>query len=133
MEYKKDNVVSLAQALKETILVEFKERARQAVQDSAKIAREGKRKLGDLRARLEFRSFYSEAGSYRGPAGLAVEAGPERRPLSGAPERGRGSGGGSPPAATDLAVLLRGWGQLRANDNQEGVGSLQGDISLHRE
>jgi hypothetical protein len=48
MEYKKDNVVSLAQALKETILVEFKERARRAVQDSAKIAREGKRKLGDL-------------------------------------------------------------------------------------
>jgi hypothetical protein len=33
MEYKKDNMVSLAQALKETILVEFKERARQAVKD----------------------------------------------------------------------------------------------------
>ncbi len=48
MEYKKDNVVSLAQALKETIPVEFKERAQQAVLDSAKIAREGKRRLGDL-------------------------------------------------------------------------------------
>jgi hypothetical protein len=117
MEYKRDNVVSLAQALKETISVEFKERARQAVQDSAKIAREGKRKLGDLRARLEFCSFDSKVGSYRGPAGLAAEAGPESRPLSGAPERGRGSKGGSPPAATDLAALLHGWGQLRANDN----------------
>jgi hypothetical protein len=44
MEYKKDNVVSLAQARKETIPVEFKERAQRAVQDSAKIAREGKRR-----------------------------------------------------------------------------------------
>ncbi len=87
------------------------------VQDSAKIAREGKRRLGDLRARLEFRSFDSEAGSYRGPVGSAMKAGPESRPLSGAPERGRRSGEGSPPAATDLAALLRGWGQLRAKDS----------------
>jgi hypothetical protein len=35
MEYKKDNVVSLAQRLKDTIPVEFKERAQRAVQDSA--------------------------------------------------------------------------------------------------
>jgi hypothetical protein len=62
MEYKKDNVVSLAQTLKDTT-AEFKERAQQAVQESAKIAREGRRKLGDLRARLEFRSFDSKAGS----------------------------------------------------------------------
>jgi hypothetical protein len=38
MEYKKDNVVSLGQGLKETIPAEFKERAQQAVRDSAKIA-----------------------------------------------------------------------------------------------
>jgi hypothetical protein len=87
------------------------------VQDSAKIAREGKHRLGDLWARLEFRSFDSEAGSYRGPAESALEAGPESCPLSAAPERGRRSGEGSPPAATDLAALLRGWGQLRANDS----------------
>jgi hypothetical protein len=31
--------------------------------------------------------------------------------------RGGRSGEGSPPPATDLAALLRGWGQLRANDN----------------
>ncbi len=49
--------------------------------------------------------------------GSAMEASPESRPLSGVPERGRGSGEGSPPAATDLAALLRGWGQLRANDS----------------
>jgi hypothetical protein len=85
MEYKKDNTVSLAQALKETIPVEFKERVQQAVLDSAKIAREGKRQLGDLRARLEFRS-------YKGHAGPMAEAGPESRPLYGAPERGRRQG-----------------------------------------
>ncbi len=45
MEYKKGNVVSLAQALKETIPAEFKERAQQAIWDSAKIAEEGKRQL----------------------------------------------------------------------------------------
>ncbi len=65
MEYKKENVASMAQALKETIPAEFKERAQQAIRDSAKIAEEGKRWLGDLRARLEFRSTDSEAGSYK--------------------------------------------------------------------
>jgi hypothetical protein len=90
MEYKKDNVVSLAQTLKDTIPVEFKERAQRAVQDSTKIAKEGRRKLGDLRAWLKFRSFDSEVGSYRGPVGSAVEAAPESCPLSGAPEGGRG-------------------------------------------
>ncbi len=129
--------------------MEFKERAQQAMLDSAKIAKEGKRQLGDLRARLKFRSFDSEAGSYRGPAGPTMEVGPESRPLSGAPERGRRSGEGSPPAAYDLAALLRGLGQLSTNDSgwptfdgryasyvspiQEGVGSLQGKVSLHRE
>jgi hypothetical protein len=47
MEFKKDNVASLVLALKDSIPVEFKERAQQ---ESAKIAREGRRKLGDLRA-----------------------------------------------------------------------------------
>ncbi len=92
MEYKKDKVASLAQALKETIPIEFKERGQRAVQDSVKIARDGKRWLGDLRARLEFRSFDSEAGSYRGPVGPAMEASSESCPLSGAPERGWRSG-----------------------------------------
>jgi hypothetical protein len=76
MEYEKDNVVSLAQTLKDTIPVEFKERAQRAVQESAKIAKEGRHKLGDLRARLEFCSFDSEAGSYRGPTVSAMEVAP---------------------------------------------------------
>jgi hypothetical protein len=117
MEYKKGNVASLAQALKETIPAEFKERAQQAIRDSAKIAEEGKRWLGDLRARLEFRSADSEAGSYKGPVGPVAEAGPENRHPMGAPERGRRMGEGSFPAAADLATLLRGFGQLRANDS----------------
>ncbi len=62
MEYKKGNVASLAQALKETIPAEFKERAQQAIQDSVKIAEEGRRRLGDLRAWLKFRSVDSKAG-----------------------------------------------------------------------
>ncbi len=49
MEYKKGNVVSMAQALKETIPADFKERAQQAVRDSAEIAEEGRRQLGNLR------------------------------------------------------------------------------------
>jgi hypothetical protein len=93
-------VVSLAQVLKETIPAEFKERAQQAVQDSAKITREGKRRLGDLRARLKFHSFDSEAGSYRGPAEPVMEVGSESCLPSGAPERGGKSGEGSPPPAT---------------------------------
>ncbi len=91
MEYKKDNMVSLAQALKETIPAEFKERAQQAIRDSAKIAEEGKCRLGDLRARLEFRSLDSEAGSYKGPVGPVAEAGPGNHLPTGAPERGSGT------------------------------------------
>jgi hypothetical protein len=33
------------------------------------------------------------------------------------PRRGKRTGEGSSPAADDLAALLRGWGQLRANDS----------------
>ncbi len=106
MEYKKDNMVSLGQALKETIPAEFKERAQQAIRDSAKIAEEGKRRLGDLRARLEFRSLDSKAGSYKGPVGPLAEAGLEGCPPTGAPESGRRKGEGSSPAADDLATLL---------------------------
>ncbi len=74
---------------KENIPNEFKERAQRVLQDSTKMAKEGQRKLGNLRARLEFRSFDSEAGSYRGPVTSAVEAAPESRPLSGATKGAR--------------------------------------------
>jgi hypothetical protein len=84
-------MVNLVQMLKENMPNEFKERAQRALQDSAKMAKEGQRKLGDLRARLEFRSFDSEAGSYRGPAPSAAEVVPESRPLSGILKGGPGS------------------------------------------
>ncbi len=106
LEYKRGNVASLAQTLKEAIPVEFKERAQQAVQDSTKIAEEGKRRLANLRARLKFRSADSEAGSYKGPVGPVVEAGPGNHLPTEAPERGRRTGEGSSPAADDLAILL---------------------------
>jgi hypothetical protein len=113
IEYKRDNLVSLGQLLKGDVPSELKERA---LQDSAKMAKEGQRKLGDLRARLEFRSFDSEVGSYRGPAPSAAEAVPESRPLSGISGEAR-VGATSSAVPTDLSALLRGWGQLRANDN----------------
>jgi hypothetical protein len=102
--------------LEENILNEFKERAQRAPQNSAKMAKEGQCKLGDLRARLEFCSFDSEAGSYRGPAPLAAETVPGCRPFSGDPVGAR-IGAGSSSISTDLTALLRGWGQLRANDS----------------
>ncbi len=116
LEYRKGNVASLAQTLTETIPAEFKERAQQAIRDSAKIAEEGKRRLGDLRAQLEFRSADSEACSYKGPVGPVVEAGPESQLPTEAPGRGKRTGGSS-LVADDLATLLRGCGQLRANDS----------------
>ncbi len=49
--------------------------------------------------------------------GPVAGAGPEYRLPAGAPDRRRGTEGDSSPAADDLATLLRGWGQLRANDS----------------
>jgi hypothetical protein len=117
MEHKKGNVASLGQSLKETIPVEFKERAQQAIQDSVKIAEEGKCWLGHLQARLEFRSADSEAGSYKGPIGLGAAADPRRQLLGGAPEGRKRTGEDSMSATDGLVALLRGWGQLKANDS----------------
>jgi hypothetical protein len=100
--------------LKETIPAEFKERAQQAVQDSIKIMEEGKRYIGHVRARLEFLSTDSESGSYKGPAGTEATAwhqAPEE--LN---ERSRMEEG-STTAPSDLVSILRGWGQLRANNS----------------
>jgi hypothetical protein len=103
IEYRRENVANLAKMLKKDISVEFKERAQRALDDSAKMAKEGQCKLGDLRARLEFSSFDSEAGSYKGQAPRGGEAAPEGRPFIENPARG---GGGelrqaaSPPPRT---------------------------------
>jgi hypothetical protein len=82
-------VEGLGRSLKETIPVEFKERAQQAVQDSVKIVEEGKQYLGHVRARLEFLSADSESGSYKGPTGAGAVANPWRQPLGGSGERSR--------------------------------------------
>jgi hypothetical protein len=117
IEYKRDNMVNLAQMLKENMPNEFKERAQRALQDSAKMAKEGQRKLGDLRARLEFRSFDSEAGSYRGPAPSAGKR--SLKVVLSLEFWGEGARVGATRSSvpTDLTALLRGWGQLRANDS----------------
>ncbi len=44
IEYRRDNVVNLAQMLKEDMPEEFKESAQKALQESAKMAKEGQRK-----------------------------------------------------------------------------------------
>jgi hypothetical protein len=106
MEHKKGNVASLAQTLKETIPVEFKERAQQAIQDSVKIAEEGKRRLGHLLARLEFRSADFEAGSYKWPMGLGTAADPRHHFPEGPPEERKRAGEDSMSAADGLATLL---------------------------
>jgi predicted HicB family RNase H-like nuclease len=86
MEHRKDTVESLGQSLKETIPAELKERVQQAVQDSVQIVEEGKRWLGHVRARLEFRNADSEAGSCRGPMGAGVVSDPWRQTPGGASE-----------------------------------------------
>ncbi len=47
IEYRRENVVNLAQMLKEDMPNKFKERAQRALQESAKMAKEGQRKLGE--------------------------------------------------------------------------------------
>jgi hypothetical protein len=116
MEQRRDTVESLGQSLKETIPAEFKERAQQAVQDSIKIVEEGKRYLGHVRARLEFLSADSEAGSYSGPTGAGAAANPWRQPLGRPGGRSR-TEEDSITTPDGLATLLRGWGQLKANDS----------------
>jgi hypothetical protein len=109
-------VEDLGRALKETLPAEFKERAEQAVQDSAKIVEEGKQYVEHIRARLEFISGDSESGSYKGPTQRGAEARPWRQPVEepGEVTRAAETSKGEPEG---LASILLEWGQLRANDN----------------
>jgi hypothetical protein len=116
MEQRKDTVEGLGRSLKETIPAEFKERAEQAVQDSIKIVEEGKRYVGHVRARLEFLSADSESGSYKGPTGTGVAANPWRQPVGRPGERSR-TEEDSMTGPDSLVNVLRGWGQLKANDS----------------
>ncbi len=69
MEQRKDTMEDLDRALKENVPAELKERVEQAIQDSVKMAKKGKRYVDHVRARLEFISADSESGSYKGPTG----------------------------------------------------------------
>jgi hypothetical protein len=116
MEQRKDTVEDLGRALRETVPAELKERVEQAIQDSIKMAEKGKRYVDHVKARLEFISADSESGSYKGPTGkgaapsqwrsAAEELGDEDKAV----EASRVSPEG-------LASVLRGWGQLKANDS----------------
>ncbi len=56
-------MANIAKLLKGNIYQEFKERAQRPLDESVKAAKEVRRKLDDFRAKLEFHSFDSEAGS----------------------------------------------------------------------
>jgi hypothetical protein len=114
MEQRRDTVEGLGRSLKETIPAELKERAQQAVQDSIKIMEEGKRYIGHVRARLEFLNADSESGSYKGPTGTEASA---WRQAPGEPDEKGRMEEDSTSAPSDLVSVLRGWGQLKANDS----------------
>ncbi len=59
-------MASIATMLKGNIHKELKERAQRALDESVEAAKVEQQRLDTLRARLEFHSFDSEAGSYRG-------------------------------------------------------------------
>jgi hypothetical protein len=75
---------------------------------------EGKRYLGHVRTRLEFLSADSESGSYKGPA--RTEASAWRQAPGEPKDRGRMEED-STAAPSDLISVLRGWGQLKANNS----------------
>ncbi len=62
IEYRRDNVASIARMLKGDIHEELKERAQRASDESVEAAKAGQQRLDTFRARLEFHSFNSEAG-----------------------------------------------------------------------
>ncbi len=116
MEQRKDTVEDLGRALKETVPAELKERVEQAVQDSIKMVEKGKRYVEHVRARLELITADSESGSYKGPTGKGATANPW---CSAAGELGEEDGTveTSKVGHEGLASVLRGWGQLKANDS----------------
>jgi hypothetical protein len=116
MEQRKDTVEDLGWELKETVPAEFKERVEQAIQDSVKMAEKGKRYVDHVRARLEFISAYSESGSYKGPPGKGAAPNQWRMAAEelGDEDKVEETSRVGPEG---LAGVLRGWGQLKANDS----------------
>jgi hypothetical protein len=116
MEQRKDTVEDLGRALKETVPAGLKERVEQAIQDSVKLVEKGKRYLDHVRARLEFISADSESGSYKGPTGKGAAPSQWRTAAEelGDEEEVAETSRAGPES---LANVLRGWGQLKANDS----------------
>jgi hypothetical protein len=99
---------------------ELKGRIEQALQDSVMMAQKGQRYVDHVKARLEFISKDSESGSYKGPTGerampgqwqTAAEELGEEDDMEDEVEETCGAGPES------LVDIMRGWGQLRANDS----------------
>jgi hypothetical protein len=130
IDYRRDNVTGMAKLLKGKVREEFGERAQRALDESVEAAKKGKQRLNVIRARLDFHSGDSEAGSYvaRGATRRQEVAlgdlppvggtGPQREAAPARVGQAEGAqGSNSQAGAADLATLLRGWGQLRANDS----------------
>jgi hypothetical protein len=77
---------------------------------------QGKRFMEHVRARLEFISADSGSGSYKGPTGKGAVAKPWRQPAGELGERNR-TAEASMVGPEGLVNVLRGWGQLKANDS----------------
>jgi hypothetical protein len=116
MEQRKDTVEDLGRALKENVPAELKERAEQAIQDSVKMAEKGKRYVDHVRARLEFINVDSESGSYKGPTEKGVASSQWRTAAEDLGEEDQAAET-SRAGPESLANVLRGWGQLKANDS----------------
>jgi hypothetical protein len=120
IEQRKETVEDLGRVLKESAPAELKGRVEQAIQDSVMIAQKGKRYVDHVTARLEFISKDSESGSYKGPSGEGAMPGQWR---TAAEELGEEdemedeveeTSGVGPERLMDI---MRGWGQLKANDS----------------
>ncbi len=116
MGQRKETVEDLGQVLKETVLAELKDRVEQAMQDSAMMAKKGKRYVDHMKARLEFISKDSESGSYKGPTGEGPMPGRWRTAAEelGEEDEVAETNRAGPESLVDV---MRGWSQLKANDS----------------
>ncbi len=117
---RKETVGDLGRVLKETAPAELEDRVEQAIQDSVMMAQKGRRYVDHVKARLEFISKDSESGSYKGAMGegampgqwrTAVEELGEEDGMEEEMEEPHGTG------SEGLLDVMRGWGQLKANDS----------------
>jgi hypothetical protein len=117
---RKETVGDLGRVLKETAPAELKGRVEQAIQDSIMMAQKGRRYVDHVKARLEFISKDSESRSYKGAAGGGATPGQWR---TAAEELGEEDGSEEEmeepygAGSEGLLDVMRGWGQLKANDS----------------